>query len=105
MAPGGEPVTRAEWAALAADWFPELVDAKGRSLTFGVINEHRDRIVAMLVTNRPATVWQRLRDEHGLMVGLTSFRRYVWSEFPNEICADDVTVLRPDVEPGSEGQI
>ena len=49
MTPGGEPVSRAEWAASAADWFPELVDAKARSLTFGEINEHRDRIVAMLV--------------------------------------------------------
>ena len=105
MTPGGGPVSRAEWAALAADWFPGLVDAKARSLTFGEINEHRDRIVAMLVSNRPATVWQRLRDEHGLMVGLTSFRRYVWLEFPDEVTADDATVLRPDVEPGSEGQI
>ena len=105
MTPGGTPVTRDEWAALAADWFPELVDAKARSLTFGEINEHRDRIVEMLTTNRPATVWQRLRDEHGLAVGLTSFRRYVWLEFPHEISADDVTVLRPEVEPGSEAQI
>jgi transposase len=105
MVPGGGPVSRAEWAALAAVWFPELVDAKARSLTFGEIDGHRDRIVAMLVTNRPATVWQRLRDGHGLMAGLTSFRRYVWLEFPHEITVDDATVLRPDVEAGSEGQI
>ena len=105
MAPGGVLVSRDEWTGLAAEWFPELVDAKARSLTFGEINEHRDRIVTMLATNRPATVWQRLRDEHGLAVGLTSFRRYVWLEFPHEITADDATVLRPDVEPGSEAQI
>jgi transposase len=105
MTPGGPPVARAEWAVLVADWFPELVDAKARSLTFAEINSHRDRIVEMLTTNRPATVWQRLRDEHGLAVGLTSFRRYVWLEFPHEITADDATVLRPDVEPGTEVQI
>ena len=105
MTPGGEPVSRLEWAALAAGWFPELVDAKARSLTFAEIDMHRDRIVMMLVTNRAATVWQRLRDEHGLMVGLTSFRRYVWLEFPHEITADDATVLRPDVEAGLEAQI
>jgi hypothetical protein len=28
LAPGGPPLSRAEWATLAADWFPELVDAK-----------------------------------------------------------------------------
>jgi transposase len=105
MTPGGPPVSRAEWAVLAAGWFPELVDAKARSLTFAEINSHRDRIVEMLTTNRPATVWQRLRDEHGLAVGLTSFRRYVWLEFPHEITAEDATVLRPEVEPGTEGQI
>jgi hypothetical protein len=105
MTPGGTPVSRAEWAVLAADWFPELLDAKVRSLTYAEINVHRERIVTMLATNRPATVWQRLRDEHGLAVGLTSFRRYVWLEFPDEVTADDATVLRPDVEPGSEAQI
>ena len=81
------------------------MDAKARSLTFAEIDMHGERIVMMLATNRAATVWQRLRDEHGLMVGLTSFRRYVWLEFPHEITADDATVLRPDVEAGSEGQI
>jgi transposase len=105
MTPGGTPVSRAEWAALTAGWFPELFDAKARSVTYAEINVHRDRIVTMLVTNRPATVWQRLRDEHGLMVGLTSFRRYMWLEFPNEITADDATVLRPEVDAGSEVQI
>lgn len=105
MTPGGTPVSRAEWAALAADWFPELLDAKVRSLTYPEINVHRERIVAMLATNRPATVWQRLRDEHDLQVGLTSFRRYVWLEFPDEVTAEDVTVLRPDVDAGDEGQI
>jgi len=50
-------------------------------------------------------VWQRLRDEHGLTVSVTSFRRYVWLEFGDEVSADDATVLRPDVAPGSEAQI
>ena len=34
LAPGGPPLSRAEWATLVADWFPELVDAKARSLTW-----------------------------------------------------------------------
>ena len=105
MVPGGDSVSRVEWEGLARGWFPELIDAKARSLTFGEIDVHRERIEAMLATNRPATVWQRLRDEHGLRVGVTSFRRYVWLEFPDEVTADDVTVLRPEVDPGSEAQI
>ena len=43
MVPGGPRFSRAEWAELVAGWFPQLVDAKARSLTFPVINEHRER--------------------------------------------------------------
>jgi transposase len=105
LVPGGSPLARAEWLGLARGWFPELIDAKARSFTFGTINAHRDRIETMLKTNKPTTVWQRLRDEHGLAVGVTSFRRYVWLEFPDEVAADDATVRRRGVEPGSEAQI
>lgn len=105
LVPGGPALSRAQWLELVRGWFPELIDAKARSLTFGTINAHRDRVEAMLKTNKAATVWQRLRDEHGLTVSVTSFRRYVWLEFPDEVSADDATVLRPEVEPGSEAQI
>jgi hypothetical protein len=47
---------------------------------------------------------QRLRDEQGLTVGITSFRRYCWAEFPDERNRDKVTVARPDVEPGDEAR-
>jgi transposase len=59
----------------------------------------------MIGSNTVATVHQRLRDEHGLAVGITSFRAYVASEFPDETASDKVTVLRPDVAPGEEAQI
>lgn len=105
LLPGGPPLSRAEWAELVRGWFPELVDPRHRSGTFAVIHAHHDRIAEMLETNTAATVHQRLRDEHGLSVGVSSFRRYLWLEFPAEVTADKVTVLRPDVEPGSEAQI
>ncbi|MDX6622033.1 MAG: hypothetical protein QOK36_4419 [Gaiellales bacterium] len=105
IAPGGPPLSRAEWAALVRDWFPGLVDARARSLTFPAIEAHREAIKAMLETNTATTVHQRLRDEHGLAVGISSFRRYVAAEFPDEALRDRVTVLRPDVEPGEEAQI
>jgi transposase len=102
---GGPPLSRAEWVDLVRGWFPELVDAKARSLTYPEINAHRDRIESMLATNTVTTVHQRLRDEHGLATGISSFRRYVWLEFADVVSADAVTVLRPPVTPGSEAQI
>lgn len=105
IAPGGPPLSQAEWGALVRGWFPELIDARARSYTYATIHEHHDRIEAMLKTNTVATVHQRLRDEHGLAVGISSLRRYVWLEFPDQVSADKVTVMRPDVDPGEEVQI
>jgi len=105
MSPGQPPLSRSAWAELVGGWFPELTDAKARSLTFGVIDAHRAQIAQMLETNTVATVFQRLRDEAGLAVSPTSFRRYVWSVFPETVEASKVTVLRPDVPAGEEAQI
>lgn len=105
LVPGGPPLSRAEWVELVRGWFPELVDAKARSLTYPMINEHRGRIELMLATNTVTTVHQRLRDEHGLTAGISSFRRYVWLEFGDQPNPDAVTVWRPPVEAGSEAQI
>ncbi len=100
LAPGGPSLSRAEWAMMVADWFPELVDAKARSLTWPLIDVHRERIAPMLGTNTVTTVHQRLRDEHGLAASLASFRRYVRVEFPGEVAASKETVPRPEVAPG-----
>jgi transposase len=105
MAPGDRPVGRDEWAALVTEWFPELTDAQARSLTAPGIEAHRERIKAMLETNTVSTVWQRLRDEAGLAVSLTSFRRWVWRELPATADPDRVRPLRPDVPAGDEAQV
>ena len=106
MVPGDRPPPgRAEWARLVTGWFPELVDAQARSKSFGEIDRFRSQIDDMLETNTVSTVHQRLRDESGLRVSLTSFRRYVWREFPEKIDESKVTVLRPDVPAGEEVQI
>jgi transposase len=106
LAPGGPPLSRAEWAELVRGWFPELVDAKARSLTWPVIDAHRETIKTLLDAGvTVTTIHQRLRDEHGLAVGITAFRRYVGWEFPDETDRDKVTVLRPPVPAGEEAQI
>jgi hypothetical protein len=88
IAPGGPTLGRAEWGELVRGWFPELVDARARSLTFGVIDAHKPRIKEMLATNTVSTVYQRLRDEHGLAVGISSFRLYVRASSPTSRCAN-----------------
>ena len=105
LSPGGAALGRAEWSALVAGWFPKLIDRSARSRTYATIDQHRERIEAMLSTNTTATVHQRLRDEHGLEVGISSFRRYLWLAFPDAIAREKVTVLRPEVPPGEECQI
>jgi transposase len=105
IVPGGPPLSREQWVELVRDWFPELVDARVRSLTYAEIDAHRARIEAMLETNTVSTIGQRLRDEHGLTASVTSVRRYVWREFPDRARAGQVTVWRPPVEPGDEAQI
>jgi len=105
LSPGAQALSREEWSELVRSFSPELVDARRRSLTRKVIEPYRPRIEEMLETNTITTVHQRLRDEHGLSVGITSFRRYCWVEFPDEANRDKVTVARPDVEAGDEAQI
>jgi len=44
LEPGGPPISRVEWLERVERWFPELVDARIRSLTYPEINGHRERI-------------------------------------------------------------
>ncbi len=55
LVPGGPALSRAEWAELVRGWFPGLVDGRVRSLVFGVIDAHRERIAEMLKTNTVTT--------------------------------------------------
>ncbi len=105
ITPGGPRLSRAQWLVLVQGWHPKLVDAKARSFTYRVINAHRALIATMLATNTVTTVHQRMRDDHGLDVKISSFRRYVQLEFPARIEVASVTVWRPDVPAGDEAQI
>ena len=105
IVPGGPPVGRDVWAVRACGWFPELVDAKARSLTYPEINGLRDVIEPMLGEVSVSTAFQRCRDEHGLTAGVTAFRQYVRLEFPAGLKAEAVTLWRPPVPPGDEAQI
>ena len=105
IVPGdGQGVDRARWAARVSGWFPELVDARAGSLSWPVLQPHRQLIESMMKTNTLATVHQRLRDEHAVAVSAASLRRYVALALPQAAVWQRATVLRPDVPPG-EAQI
>jgi transposase len=106
IAPGGPARGQEEWAELVRAWFPELVDTRLRQTTWPEIEKHRDYIVAQLrVGVTEQTIWQRLRDEHGLVASTASVKRWIAANLPEEGQRDRVTVLRDDPPPGQEAQI
>ncbi|MGW5248313.1 IS21 family transposase [Streptomyces sp. NPDC004129] len=105
MAPGGPPMSEADWGKLIKSWFPELARRRLNQVTWAEIEPHRDLVKGLLETTTVTTLHQRLRDEGKLAVSLSTFRRWVTENLPNESARSKVTVLRDDVEPGSEAQI
>src|SRR5262245_54793539 len=78
MNPGGRPLTAAQWAPLVESWFPHLSDTRLRQVTWPEIDKHADYVKTQLAAGvTQSTVWQRLRDEHGLCASIASFRRWV----------------------------
>ena len=105
MAPGGAPLSQAQWAAKVSAWFPEITDPRARSSVHGQIAPFHDYIKKHLPETTLATIHQRLRDEHGLAVSVASLRRYVRSELPELGAEERATVLRDDPPPGQEAQL
>lgn len=106
LEPGGPARSPGEWAELVREWFPQLCDTRLRQITWPEFEAHRDFIKAMLragVTKQ--TIWQRLRDERGLTASVSSLKRYVEANLPEENQRERVTVLRDDPPPGEEAQI
>lgn len=104
--PGGPPRSPQEWAQLVREWFPHMADTRLRQITWPEIDGHRDFIVAMTragVTRQ--TIWQRLHDEHGLSASVSSLKRYMDANLPEETMRQRVTVLREDPPAGEEAQI
>ena len=84
-------------------WFPSLADTRLRQVTWPEIEAHRAYIVAMLragVTKQ--TIRQRLRDEHGLGASVSSVKRYIEANLPEDGLRAKVTVLRDGPPPGQE---
>jgi transposase len=105
ITPGGPPMSEADWGKLVEGWFPELASRRLNQMTWGEIDPHREYVRSLLETTTVSTIHQRLRDERGLTASLSSFRRWVHANLPEAAERSKVTVLRDEVEPGSEAQI
>jgi transposase len=107
IAPGGPAKGEGDWQELVREWFPELADTRLRQVTWPAIGEHHDYIAGQLKAGvRMSTIWQRLRDEHGLAASVASFRRYVTANMPEEARRSQVTVWSPrQAEAGEQAQI
>src|SRR5215472_5740496 len=107
IVPGGCAKSEEECAELVRGWFPQLADTRLRQVTWPAIGVHHDYICAQLKAGvRMSTIWQRLRDEHGLAVSVQSLRRYVAANVPEEVRRSQVRVLDPrPSEAGEQAQI
>jgi transposase len=105
LAPGGPPLGEAEWGALVRTWFPELVDTRLRQSSWPMIEPFHELVRSWLGVVTISTIHQRLRDEHGLAVSLSSLRRYIDANLPAEAARAAVTVLEDDPPPGEEAQV
>ena len=105
LTPGSAPVPEAQWVDLARRWFPELTDTRLRQSSWPAIEPFHEFVRDLLGTVTISTVHQRLQDERGLTVSLSSLRRYVAANLPAEAAAAAITVLGEDPPPGREGQV
>jgi hypothetical protein len=103
IAPGGPPVSEAEWQAQARRWFPQLYDASLACPSYPLISRHHEEVKRLIEAGLPVSViHQRLSDEAGLTSSVASLRRYVKLYFPGEVQREEVVIWRPEVEPGSD---
>lgn len=100
-----QPVSREQWAAFVRERFPTVGDPLQRSTLFAELDRYREAIREGLQTNRMSTVRQRLEEATGLRVSPSTFRRYVHRVLPEALKRPVVTVWRPEVPPGEEGQV
>jgi transposase len=105
MVPGGPPLTTEQWTALVAEWFPGLADRARGQTTWPQIEPHHALIDGWLGKVTIATIYQRLRDDHGLAASESSLRRYVWANFDTDRARAAVRVLRDTPPPGEEAQV
>jgi len=97
-----DTLTREQWRERAAELFVDR-SAAATSAQRQQLERVREAIETGLLTNTATTVWQRLHDEGGLEVGLTTFRRYVHEL--RGVDPERITVRMPLTAPGEVAEV
>ena len=105
LVPGGPPVGEEQWRRWVREWFPARVDSRLNQSSWPEIERYRELIEGWLGVVPVSVIHQRLRDEHGLTASVASLRRYVRAHFDEATRREAVTVWRPPVDAGVEGQV
>jgi transposase len=104
LVPGGPPLARQEWEERVPELFAARLTppatAQGQLLA-----AFHEVIVAGLATNTERTVWQRMRDERGLTVSESTFRRYVEAHVREGVRRERVTVRKDVTPPGQVAEV
>ena len=101
----GDPAPPQGWKAFLKEVAPKPPAPLGQSEVFNLIHPFHEGIKNSLVTTRPASVWQRLRDEEKLPVSLATFYRYLHCYLPDIFNKPHITVRRDDPPTGEEAQV
>jgi transposase len=103
LSPGGVSLSRHEWEERVPELFGERLAVPVSEQERRIAQLH-ELVVQGLVTNTASTVWQRLRDEHGLTVSIATFRRYV-RKHVRAVRPEDVTVRKAPTPPGAVAEV
>lgn len=95
------------WRERIAGWFPDRADSRLRHSSWPVYDQHEAWIRQQLAAGVTiATMWQRLRDEHGVDSSERSLNRWVAATIdPAERAQARATALLPTPPPGEQGQV
>ncbi len=102
--PGSAPPAEG-WRAFARGVALRALGRAGPSEARERIAAWHEEVMAGLAQTTAATVWQRLRDERGLGVSLTSFYRYVHHHVPGWRQGQRLTLRREESAPGEVAEV
>jgi hypothetical protein len=103
LSPGGVSLSRHEWEEPVPQLFGERLAVPVSEQERRIAQLH-EMVVQGLITNTASTVWQRLRDEHGLTVSVATFGRYV-RKHVRAVRPEDVTVRKVPTPPGQVAEV
>lgn len=102
--PGGPPPAEG-WRAFVREIMPEVMGRTQASEAMERIAAFHREVMEGLEQTTAATVWQRLRDERGLKVSLTSFYRYIGRHLMWGKVSKGITIRREELAPGDVAEV